>query len=235
MTLREMQQAFRSEIASGDDAGAPSSTGMAIYRDAYRGRLLAALGFSFERTRAFVGDDAFEAAACHYILANPSRSWTIDDYGAGFPAVLDELFAEDPAVADLAWHEWLSQRAFTAPDRSELDPATLAAAGLGPQDWDRVTFSMAAGFAMREVHHDCTADPLRLAGPKVLLVWRHHLRTCTRLADADEAGILQRIAEGHSLGEAVLLGDAASPERLASWLALWLSEGLFSGYALGET
>lgn len=232
MTLHQLQSAFRDEIAAADDAATPSSTGMAIYRNAYRGRLQGVLEQCFERTRRWVGEEAFEAAACHYILTTPPRSWTVDDYGADFPAALEALFADDPEVAELAWREWHMQRAFAAPDRDELDPAALSA--LAPSDWNNVGFAMAAGFAAREVAHDGETEPKPLACPRVLLIWRHRLRTMVRLAELDEAQVLLRIAEGASLGEATdgLVMDA--PERLAAWLAAWLSEGIFSGFALRD-
>ncbi len=151
MSLLTLQSAFRAEIVADDEGLAPSSLGMAIYRDAYRGRLLAALESSFERTRRWVGEEAFTAAACHYILTHPPVSWTLDDYGGDFPELLETLFAKDPEVSELAWLEWHLSQAFAAPDTPTLDPAALAAACKTDAEWDCISFRMAAGYAMRPI------------------------------------------------------------------------------------
>ena len=114
MSLLALQTEFHREIIADDDGMAPSSTGMAIYRDAYRGRLLAALETSFERTRRWTGEDTFTAAACHFILTHPPAGWTLDAYGADFPDLLAALFADDPEVAELAWLAWQMSQAFAA-------------------------------------------------------------------------------------------------------------------------
>ena len=237
MTLAQWQHQFRAEIAAADDGLPPSSTGMAIYRNAYRARLEQALETSFELTRKWVGEESFAAAAAHYILTSPPRSWTLDAFGLGFPALLEELFANDGEVAELAWLEWAMQQAFAAADRPALDLAGLAAAGLSPADWDAQRFAMAPGFAAREVETACTALWQALAdgnaqdfdpaapGPKWLIVWRSGYFPRYRLLDADEFAVLDALAAGHPLGEALTRGD---PQRLGPWLAGWLEQGLFS-------
>lgn len=236
MSLLAWQRQFRAEIAANDDT-APSSLGMAIYRNAYRGRLASALEVSFERTRRWAGEESFAAAAAHYILTQPPISWTLDAYGADFPALLGELFTENPEVAELAWMEWAMQQAFAAADKARLDPAELAAAGLEPADWDALRFSMAPGFAAREVRTACTALWQALAdgqaegfdpsceGSRWLVVWRAGLAPHYRLMEHDEFAVLEALADGRPLGEALAQGD---PERLGPWLAGWLEEGLFS-------
>lgn len=237
MSLLALQSRFRDEIIADDDGLPPSSTGMAIYRDAYRGRLLAALEASFERTRRWTGEDAFAAAACHYILTCPPRSWTLDDYGADFSVLLATLFSDDPEVAELAWLEWHVSRAFAAPNRPVLDAAKLAAACSAPADWDRMTFAMSAGFAMRGVQTNCLAlwDALadgQSAPPAAqrndftaLLIWRSGFRPSVRAATCAEAEALNLLAGGGSLGE---LAQADSAGKLGEWLAQWFSEGIFA-------
>ncbi len=245
MSLIEQQRAFRAAIVAADDGEAKPalSTGMAIYRSAYRARLLGALESGFERTRRWTGAESFAAAASHFVLTQPPRSWTLDSYGAQFPALLAELFRNDPEVAELAWLEWHMQQAFAARDLPELDLAALAGAGLDAADWDALRFTMAAGFAHRRIAHDCAAlwqatasDDLpenrtaeTLAESVELIVWRKDLTPHFRMVDGAEFAVLTRIAAGSTLGEAT--GDAASatdPERLGGWLAQWLQEGLFA-------
>lgn len=239
MRLLELQTAFRDEIVAGDDGMALSSRGMEIYRNAYRSRLLGALESSFERTRRWAGEEAFAAAACHYILEHAPVSWTLDAYGEQFPALLKQLFAEDPEVAELAWLEWHMSRAFAAPDLGELDPAALASAGLAAEDWDRLCFATAAGYAVRPIATNCTGLWLAMAGDSdgefavemvdtaFLAVWRRGLEPHFRIIDADENRALALLANGGTLGGLAIDVD---PVELGVWLAGWLGEGLFSAY-----
>lgn len=244
MSLLALQSAFRDEIVAEDDGIAPSSPGMEIYRDAYRGRLLGALETSFERTRRWAGEEAFSTAACHYILTNPPCSWTLDDFGDCFPRLLQELFAGDPEVAELAWIEWHMQRAFAAPDLAELDPATLASAGLAADDWDHLGFSMAARFAARPIATNCAALWLAMAGdsdgeftPEAidgasLIIWRRGLEPHFRVIDADEHHALSRIASGATLGQ---IAADVQPDLLGTWLARWLGDALFSAFRVQKS
>lgn len=236
MRLIIRQQAFLAEIAA-DDAAPPSSPGMAVYRNAYRARLLAALETSFELTRRWTGEDAFAAAACHHVLATPPHGWTLDAYGEGFPPLLASLFPHDPEVAELAWLEWHRQQAFAALDRPALDPAELAAAGLTDAEWASLRFTMAAGFAARPLATDCTAlwdhltDPAPAGfrpGPvagQAVLVWRAGFVPRHRLATAAEHRALAALAAGQTFGA---VAETTDPAELGGWLAQWLSEGLFA-------
>lgn len=237
MSLQALQMAFCAEIAAPDDAAPPSSAGMAIYRNAYRGRLLAALEEGFERTRRWVGDEAFTAAACHYVLSHPPGGWTLDTYGADFPALLAELFAGDPEVAELAWLEWQLQQAFGAADAPCLDAAALAAAGHDEPGWSRMRFAMAAGFALRNVTTDCVTLWESLAGDLSVLepppakhdadvlVWRRALSPRYRLLDRAEGRALAALAAGAPFGD---IAADCDPALLGTWLARWLGDGLFA-------
>ncbi len=244
MTLQQLQRDFLTEVSADDDVPA-SSTGMAAYRNAYRGRLIDALESSFERTRRWVGDEAFAAVAAHYVLTHPPTGWTLDEFGANFPETLAELFADDPEVAELAWLEWHMQQAFTAPDRAELTAAALAEAELGESDWAELRFGMAAGFATRPVRSDLAplwrnlsndGQPSPNLAPLLaqrLVVWRQALKPRFRLLDEAEFSVLHPLILGETFGcaaEAV----ADHPEAaglLGTWLAQWLTEGLFSGFS----
>lgn len=244
MTLLAAQQEFVAEIVADDDGTAPSSLGMAIYRNAYRARLLSVLETSFERTRRWIGEEMFGAAAAHYVLAHPSHSWTLDAYGAQFPTLLEGLFAQDGEVAELAWLEWQMQQAFAAPDLPELSAAALAGAGLGDADWEQLRFTMAAGFSARSINHDCTGlwlalrDPepcdyaLQPAEPGMLVVWRHTLSPNYRVLAPDEFAALDHLAKGGTFGGAMAVSAGEDPAKFGAWFAQWLSEGLFSAYDL---
>lgn len=239
MSLLDQQRAFVAEIAA-DDELPPSSLGMAIYRNAYRGRLADALAISFERTRRWVGEEMFEIAAAHYILTCPPKAWTLDAYGADFPDALAGLFAQDPEVAELAWLEWHMQQAFAAPDRVALTHAALAAAGLEDADWEHLHLAPAAGLAWRSVSHDlavlwhaladgpCERSALAATAPATLLVWRKELSPHFRLLEAAEFAALAPLLNGASFGEAASQVDQSELPRFGQWFAQWLNEGLFA-------
>lgn len=238
MTLLDLQRAFRAQIAATDEAGPPDTPGMGVYRNGYRGRLLAALETTFERTRRWTGPEPFAAAARHYVLNRPPTSWTLDLYGVDFPALLETLFADNPEAADLAWFELGLQRAYAAPDAPTLEAATLAEAGYADDDWDRMTFELAAGFGQRAARTDCIALWSRLAdapgdaavAPAPIpegrvLVWRGGETTRFRWAEAEEAAALDRLGRGE--GFAVLAAEVDGA-RLGGWLGRWLGEGLLA-------
>ena len=245
MTLAASQLGFLAEITASDDTPTACSTGMAIYQNAYRTRLAAALTTSFERTQRWVGDGAFAAASVHYIITHPPHSWTLDAYGDRFVEVLTDLFAEDPEVAELAWLEWHMQQAFAAENKPELTATALAAAGLRDAEWETLRFAMTAGFAVREVRYDCAALWHALGADaasefvatrielSALVVWRSALSPHFRLLDCDELAALSQLASGTSFGEVAAQAGEQGIPQFGQWFAQWLSEGLFSAIRRG--
>ena len=247
MNLARQQQAFAGALWASDDTTPPGALGMQIYRNAYRARLLNALEVSYEHTRRWVGEEAFAAAACHYVISHPPHDWTLDRFGAQFPAVLAELFANDGEVAELAWLEWHLQQAFAAPDLPELSGLQLAQANLRDDDWDQLCLTMSAGYAALQVGHDCTGlwQALRddeLAGfsltstdPGVLVVWRQALTPRFRVLTSDEFTALEALVQGQSFGRVATMVGEERAAQLGGWFAQWLSEGLFAGFKVTRT
>jgi Putative DNA-binding domain len=250
MSLVELQRTMLDKILASDESGTPSPDGIQIYRNAYRNRLIEALRSSFERTCRYVGDEAFDTAACHHIILNPPASWTLDDYGAGFDQTLEELFAEDPEVAELAWFEWHMQQAFGSVDADPLDAAKLASGELGITDWDRACFGLVPSLAMRTVRHDCIglwqaledsgdAPAIeRLADTGHLIVWRKEMMTHFRFADPGEGQALAALADGQAFGAlctslATELGSEAAMAQAGGWLARWMHDGLLAEVRVG--
>lgn len=243
MSLLAQQRAMRDDILADDDPAKLPSAGLAVYRSAYRNRLLDTLITRYERTQKWIGEDGFNAAACHHIILNPPASWTLDHYGADFPDSLEALFAEDPEVAELAWLEWHMQQAFAAPDCPVMAMADLA--GLAEGNWDRACFALVPGFAAREIHTQCVAlwqglaeqaePPVELAleQPAGLIVWRHGFSPHYRLVDLQELGALRAIAAGRDFASicdemAAIDGAQVAVARLGGLLGQWLADGLIA-------
>lgn len=256
-TLAETQAAFMRAIL--DDAlplpqgwGNSQAAGMAVYRGNYRSALMDALADTFERTRAYVGAQAFGQASAHHAIANPPAGWTIDEAGADFDTTCAELFGDNPEVAEIAWLEWAMLELATAPDSEPLDPAGFGAATarFGDEDWMGLRVEFQPRAVSRIVQHDLTAlwtaltdeddarpDP-SLPEPQGCLVWREDERPTFILVETGNAQAFAAMQDGASYGEviALLAGDAPDDEavqnaamRAGGYLGRWLQEGIVTG------
>ena len=101
---------------------------LAAYRRGVFGNLCNALSASYPVVSRIVGLPFFRQAARHYILANPSRSGDLNDYGEDFAAFIGEYpHARDlPYLADVARLEWMLQATLHAADSGPADLSVLA-------------------------------------------------------------------------------------------------------------
>ena len=244
MSLAALQREFQALVVAEDDA--PRSElygGLAVYRNAYRSRLLECLQSSFERTSTWIGEDAFAAAACHHVIVHRPRNWTLDAVGEGFDETLAALLPGDPEVAELAWLERSLQDVFTAPDVAVVEPSAFAArtVGYAGVDWAALRLRLVPGIMTRVVTSDCVAlwhaigagEKQRnwsLDGSRTALVWRQELLPHCRLLDVYEANALASLGRGESFGELCefLVAELGNQGVAAAgaFLGRWLSDGL---------
>jgi hypothetical protein len=224
-------------------------TGLTVYRNAYRARLIECLRTSFEKTWKWIGDESFDAAAAHHLIVKPPRSWTLDDAGAGFDETLEQLFPNDPEVAELAWLEWQMQQVFTAADEPVLDAAGFAALSndFTEQAWASLRLSFVSGMHSMRIQTDCgaiwsaiTADEnlsadVLLNEPRTLLVWRQGLAPRFRLLTAEEAAGFQLMGNGGTFGDVceafVQRLGARGIEEAGRTLGFWIAQGIVSRLA----
>lgn len=85
-----------------------------VYKRGYRARLIETLGDTFEATWWVLGDEDFLKLAQDFVDNIPSRSFDLSDYGAEFPAYLDQhpVSNEIPFVPTLARFEWQFKELF---------------------------------------------------------------------------------------------------------------------------
>lgn len=221
------------------------AAGMAVYRNAYRARLIDVLRDTFERTARLVGDDAFNQAAAHHLITHPPRSWTIDLAGEGFADTCAELFANDPDVGEVAWLEWAMHRAFTAADAAPLNAAGFAAAtaNYSAEQWEELRLELVPGTALLPVRHDLVrlwdslADPAIAPVPELLpepqwvLLWREGEQPVFGLVSHEEGRALADLQHGATFGSicAAIESDdeTADPATKAGAMLLnWLECGL---------
>src|SRR5690349_12950193 len=117
--LRTLQRDFGDWLVQPTDAIArrlgPAAR-LAVYQNNYRSQLVNCLQLSYPQVRAWLGEDAFLAAAVHHIDRRPPHAWTLDAYADGLPATLEERYPHNPDLHELAWIEHALQAAFVAAD-----------------------------------------------------------------------------------------------------------------------
>ncbi|TYT25742.1 DUF2063 domain-containing protein [Luteimonas viscosa] len=259
MNLAQVQARFLAGILD-EQADWPAqwdarmARGLAVYRDNHRHALMEAMQSTFERTRRWVGEAAFAAAAAHHLVLHPPTGWTLDAIGDGFPATAAALFPRDPEVRDLAALEWAMHTAFTAADSTCLDLATWQAAtrGFTGDDWAGMHLRTCAGLTVLDVGSDCVAlwraladngaaPAPPLARPASAIVWRDGWQPVCCLATREEGEALRRIAAGTSYGALCewLFAHATAPEDAAReagrMLAWWLQSGLLAAVSAPQT
>ena len=253
MTLQALQLGFRDALLGhAPDAGewlgeTPPSPGLKVYHFAYRAQLTECLRESFEKLHAWLGDDAFTAAALVHIADHPPHGWTLDAYGDGFDLTLRTLYPDDPEVAEMAWLERALSTAFSGTDAIPLSADTIAAV-----DWDNACLEFAPTLQRGGVTTNVGAiwsalsadavPPAATALPELaeLLVWRQDYSPCFRTIDKDEGVALVQMLTGTTFGELCFAqvekwGAQDGINRAGMLLGQWLHDGLVTGLTDKET
>jgi hypothetical protein len=255
MSTTAQQQQLAAAIRDGADAAGllagDFTTGLEVYRHAYRARLAEALADNYTVLARALGDEAFDALAQAYIAARPSRHPSIRWFGhelAAFMAAAGDDLVPHASLVDFARMDWALRSAFDAADAPLLQPATLAA--LSPDGWaglvlllhpsaQRVALAHAiepAWRLLREWAPESGEEQPQLDEPQAhdhtLLAWRQHGDTRWRSLEPLEAGLLQAVADGEPFAglcdrAALALDDsgAAAPAVIGA-LQQWLADGL---------
>lgn len=251
MSLLTLQRDFRTWLTTeAPEAGARiapgAASGLSIYLNNYRASLMACLADSFGATRAWLGEEAFAAAAANHIDRLPPHSWTLDAYALDFPATLALRYPEDAEVAELARIELALGLAFVGPDAAPLDPASLNAV-----DWDaaalhfvRTLTAMTLTSNAAAIWSAITAEQTPPAAamlpmPATLIIWRDGLTPCFQTLDAEEAEWLALMIAGNSFGDLCARiverhGEEQGPAMAGALLGQWLRGGLVAGVGAVE-
>lgn len=246
MSLAALQSDFRIWLidASPEAAariGPAAGPGLSVYQNNYRAQLMACLAETYERTHAWLGDEAFLAAAAAHIDATPPSAWTLDAYPIDFADSLSAIYPGDPDVAELAALEWALSRAFTTADAIAMTPEALANV-----DWDRAALHFTPGLAILPATSNAAAiwsalskgemppDAVALPEPTALLVWRQDFTPCFRTIDAVEERAIMLCMGGAAFGALCgsmidAFGETEGIARAAALLGQWISDGLIVG------
>lgn len=216
-----------------------------IYRSAYSSRLAEIVGHDFEQLHAYLGDEAFDAAARAYIAAHPSNQPNARWFSLAFPHFLSVTapWRNSPELGDLAELERALNNSFDATDGPVLTLDSVAR--IHPSNWSKLRFvphpsvirldfrtnAAAIWIALKENRE----PPEAMVSGKLerLLVWRQHLIPKFREMQDDEAMMWDEATADAPFGALCeMLAFHSEPEsaplRAASLLQGWIASGLVS-------
>lgn len=238
-------EAIVAEIAGPDDRFREAR--LAIYRDAYRLRLVEVLESDYPALKAHLGE-AFEGIAREYLAAHPSTFRNVRWFGgrlAGFLRAHPRHCA-NPVLADLAEFEWTLGLAFDAADAPSVtfdEVATVA-----PEHWPGLRFSAHPSLHVRKLHTAAVglwkaalsepASPRDENGAVVeWAIWRKNLAPHFRSMPADETQALAATRAGNSFADICAglcnwVGPEQAATRAAQLLRGWVDEGWIGALSL---
>ncbi len=216
--------------------------GLKIYHNAYHARLLTVLREDFPALHQWMGEESFEQLALAYIAAWPPRHFSIRWLGEKLPEFIGSYIAEPQLspMRELAELEWAFTLAFDAQDVEAL--SLQAISEFSAEDWVslRVCLIPSARWLRQQYNTlelwkaaksgDLLPVTIQPAGNLDCLVWRHDLVCQYRSLEPGEASALRFFVEGGSFAKLCELLGAThglqAPLQAATWLKLWVDEGL---------
>jgi hypothetical protein len=255
MRLRQLQQEMQRDLLGEDSSiraaivdapPLPADARLAIYRNAYRVRLIDALDEMYPVLHEVLGDETFESLAEAFINAHPSVHRSIRWYGRELADFLAECtpFCEQPIFSELARFEWTLSEVFDAPDMRALGRSELQA--VDPDAWAGLKFRFHPSlrflhFAWNTVsvwqalsRDEVTPAPQPALEPTQWLLWRQEFKNYFRSIDAVERSALDAAQRDDSFAEicaalATFLPEEEIPLRAATFMATWADSGIIVG------
>jgi len=218
-------------------------TGLAIYHNAYRARLLEVMQGDFPAVWHWLGDDEFAGLVAAYVQRYPSAHFSLRWLGQRFADFIDEhLVAEQAApLVELARLEWAFTLAFDAPAGQPLslpDMARLApeAWPLLQVEWVPAVQQVLCRFNSLQIWRAVKAQagfpgsqPLPLA--EVCLIWRDQQVCRYRSLEPAEAYALAGMVDkgwtfSELCAELAVTYQEGAPLQAVTWLKQWVQDGL---------
>jgi hypothetical protein len=226
-----------------------------IYSRSYWFRVLDSLVEDFPGVRAIVGVREFHAMSRDYLLAHPSRSFTMRNLGSHFVEWLEanrkRIAPNEQLALDMAQLEWAQIEAFDGAQGPVVTPEIWARAGenagLTLQPYIRlIDARFAVDDLLLEIKklEDSNAKIAnwrrrRLAQIEpeecCIVVHRAEYSVCYRRVEREAFQLLQALRSGGSLGEALEQAFSGSsvpqdrwPALVQEWFSLWMNLGWFS-------
>ena len=215
------------------------ASGVAIYRRNLFANLGNALAATYPVVQRLVGEAFFREAARQYVLAHPSASGDLNDYGAPFAVFLAGYphAAGLPYLPDVARLEWACHESYGAADAPAFDLASLAR--VRAIDQSRIRFELHPCVRLLHSVHPVSelwhanqpgrdGTPRRIDGEDHVIVHRRQGVVAVASVDASLWRLLATFAHGETLGTAAEVAGESLPEGLARLG----SDGLLAGFSL---
>jgi len=225
----------------GDGAGFLASR-LAIYRDAYRLRLIEVLGSDYDVLHAYLGDQPFNTLAGEYVAAHPSKFRNVRWFGGRMADFLDATprYANHAELGELARFEWSLGLAFDSADEAPVRFEDVAA--VPPEAWADLRFRPHPSLLRMDLRTNAVAiwkaigdaaDPPpaeTFAKPVAWAIWRKQHSPFFRSLEHDEAWALGALLVQASFGEICAglcewVAEDAAAARAAGLLRGWVEEG----------
>ena len=229
-----------------DDKKVGATKRLKIYHDAYRLRIIDALGNAYPMLKAYLGDELFENTTRSYLTKIPSTYPNLRWYGAQMAEHLQYTLPKYPIAAELAQFEWMLSLAFDAEDAPVLSLQDLAA--IAPENWGDLRFKfhpalqlLSPTYNVLQVWQALNSDktpPKATQINEACVVWRKDLSSHYRSLEIAEYAAIEQVMAGASFGDLCekLLknaslentSEAEATMQAAQYLASWLDGGLIS-------
>jgi hypothetical protein len=224
-----------------------------VYANMYFYRLHDCLAEDYPALAAELGPAHFHNLVTDYLLAHPSRHYSLRELGRALPGFLEShpLAGAHPGLRDLASLEWARVDVFDATDAPALTRDEILARGAAEPEAFRLkaipalqVLELAPGVLQRW-RATAGGEPEERERPRdaasetvAVRVWRTNFSVWHRSIEADEAACLRQLrGPGATLGELgeLLLAAAAiegdeerAMRRLAALLETWAADAIVS-------
>lgn len=257
-SLRELQRDLQRHVlgftsAVGDavvDAPPlPAFERLAIYKNAYRVRLIDALHETYPVLHGLLGDESWMMLGEAFVTAHPSPFRSLRWYGRELAQFMARTppFDASPVLSEIATLEWTLAEVFDAADAVAIDRRVLAA--VQPEAWAylkfafhpslrRLTFNWNTAAVWKAMSNNETPpQPQQADSPILWVLWRQDLQNYFRSMSAAEALALESALRGCSFGEIceglrACLPEEDIPAAAAGFLAAWVDSGIIVGLRL---
>ncbi len=258
--LASLQRAFQRHIHAPGGAmeravlttpQADAARRLGVYADAYRSRLVEALGNDYPALKGLLGATGFGRMTLEFVAANPSRHPNLRWYGATLERFLASAprWRTRPLLAELARFEWALGLAFDAADARPVTAEEVSR--VAPADWPGMRLRLHP--SAQQLLLLCNAPDVWRAvgagrrppaaatrsGPSAWLVWRKGHDPFFRALPPEEAWALRAVVRGRDFGSLSgglrrFVGAGHAAQTAVQLLRNWLAEELICGVETGR-
>lgn len=251
LSLADTQQAFQTAVlllqkATPDfiigTTQASAAERFKVYTDAYRLRLIEALGADFPALKNCLGDEGFYALGRAYTDASPSNQFSVRWFGRHLSQFLAKTmpYSEQPGLKELAIFEWALSEAFDAAESNLVDYLQLAE--IDPVYWPSLKLHFHP--SLRHVDLNGNAPQVWQASnknqalpeftlhpePQAWIIWRQELKLLFRSLSVQEAFALDAFMQEQHFAEICTglsewLDEKQVVMQAATYLQTWLRDG----------